>query len=180
MQDMARTHASYCCFGYPYRKNTLIFSNIPALKLKTCCPQDCFWKMKGHPMNLQNSPPEMRAKIPKDLCLEILFSVCNAMDAPLRARILLKRRARRHRIAAELQPYEKRTNTKRGRPKHTTEGLSCAVCSTEEAKFYYANTQNPLCNRCYRQRRRDQSCLPQANIHDNGRVCYNTDSLGNG
>ncbi len=150
--------SSYCTAGYPYRKNTKFWTNIPGLMLKTCSPEHCFWGGRGHPASVQDAPPEMRARIPACLCFEILTCVCKAMGGTLRARIPLRPMqtggSRRQKPEATRAPIHK----KRGRPSHDREGLSCSVCSTESARQFY-NVANKagepiMCSCCYRRTRR--------------------------
>ena len=151
VQGWLWTDASYCCYGFPYQKHTRFWHNLPSLSLRKCCPEHCFWRMKGHPMSVQHAPPEMRAVIPACLCFEILTTVCAAMGASIAARIPLKPlRAPRPRAAT--QPSQE---SKRGRPKRDTQDVSCSVCGNEEAVQFYNLTRGPtMCSRCYRRTRR--------------------------
>ena len=153
VQGWMYNDASYCCYGFPYRKHTRIWHNLPSLSLRKCCPEHCFWRMKGHPMSVQHAPPEMRAVIPACLCFEILTTVCAAMGASISARIPLKP-LRTPRTPTSTHPSQT-VPSKRGRPKHDTQNLSCSVCGVEEAAQFYNLTDGPImCSRCYRRTRR--------------------------
>ena len=77
---LTRVTTSYCCYAFPYQKNTAIYSNLPAraLDLKTC-PTSCCWH-GVHPISAQHSPLNMRAMIPANLCFDLLSQImkfCN-------------------------------------------------------------------------------------------------------
>jgi len=80
MKGIEFTDASYCKYGFPYRKQTRFWNNIK-LKLKTC-NKDCeFIKDGKHIMSVGNGRKKYTKKgyskiekyqVPKKLCLEIL------------------------------------------------------------------------------------------------------------
>jgi hypothetical protein len=90
VRGLRTTDASYCCYGFPYRKDTRFFHNLKHLSLAECCRESCFWKDGGHPSNVQHAPGAMRSAIPRCLCLSILFSACQALGAPCAARVALR------------------------------------------------------------------------------------------
>lgn len=146
VDGLAYSDASYCAYGYPYRKNTRFWHNFPRLVLKTCTPEHCFWGNKAHAFSVQDAPPDMRARIPACLCFEILTTACQALSGRvIGARI-------------PLRPMPKRTavtTARRGRPKTTTDNVECSVCGIDDAKFYNLTSSEPImCSRCYRRTRR--------------------------
>ena len=157
------TDCSYCCYGSPMRKDTRFWHNLKTLSLKTCSPEHCYWRMKGHPISCQHAPPEMRARIPACLCFEILTSVCTDMGATLCARMPcpVKRPPRaqatqhtRPPRAQATQHTQVHATIKRGRPKRATQDLSCSICSADDAFFYNLTSGPVMCSRCYRRTRR--------------------------
>jgi len=77
-------YATYCQYGYPYRKPTNVFSNIP-LDLKSCPIGGGCHSNNLYTRGKQNKLRETsivnnyydRSKIPHDLCLEILKQAVN-------------------------------------------------------------------------------------------------------
>jgi hypothetical protein len=86
------SETSYCAWGYPYQKNTKIFSNIPGLKLPTCRDGNCFWSAEGgHPHSVQHAPASMRRRMPACLCFDILSVVARSLGAQTAFRVPLGR-----------------------------------------------------------------------------------------
>ena len=84
MKDLKFNDASYCKYGYPYRKQTRFWNNIPTLKLLTC-NKDCdFMIGKKHIASAGNGrkrytdrvvPINQKYSIPPKLCLKLIKSV---------------------------------------------------------------------------------------------------------
>lgn len=139
----------YCCYGSAMKKPSRIWNNFdPKLVLKTCSPTACHWGGQKHPVSCQHAPPHMRAIIPSCLCLDLLLSACAAMGAPLCARMPCPVRRPPRTSAPGM------TQRKRGRPHATHEGLSCSICSVEDAFYYNLKSGPVMCSRCYRRTRR--------------------------
>ena len=171
------TDASYCCYGYPYRKDTRFFHNIPGLALSECANDGkCFWA-REHPMNVQSCPDAMRAVIPKCLCFSIIAAACRALGGytvarlPLRATFRLPRSiekcTRRKDCGIEEEIHSEIDSSrgeaapsappriaerKSGRPPLDRTGLECASCKTQTpgSRWYGLSRPPLLCSRCYR------------------------------
>jgi hypothetical protein len=141
--------ASYCSYGYPYRKNTRFWHNFPQLKLKTCSPENCFWKIKGHPTSVQDAPVTMRAHIPTCLCFKILMQACEHMGCLPRLSIALKplKDTTVFRGDDEVSEMPRIIKTRRS----DMQGACCSVCSTSTANAYrLTTTDTPMCTSCYK------------------------------
>jgi len=142
------TDCSFCAYGSAMKKPTRIWHNFPRLDLKMCSPTSCHWGGRKHPVSCQHAPSSLpRACIPACLCFDILAQACAAMGISLCARMPCPIRPRPHARACP-------TQRKRGRPRAAHEGLSCTICSVEDAFFYNLKRGPVLCSRCYRRTRR--------------------------
>ena len=147
---------SYCAYGFPYRKQTKIWSNIAGLRLKTC-EGHCFWG-KTHPTNVQDSPPCMRIKIPACLCLEIAMAAAFQLGCMPRASIPLRKRQLPscHSDASPDAPgHEDEPLTDASRkPRHPKRPCECEKCGSTNASltFYHRSdlSKPVLCRGCYR------------------------------
>ena len=72
---------SYCRYGFPYRKNTHLWSNCPHLAPKVCRKDCAFFENGRHPLSAQRGPNKGQRRgqlslstlyrIPADLCADI-------------------------------------------------------------------------------------------------------------
>ena len=169
--------ASYCCYGYPYRKNTSFWNNFHSLILKEC-PRSCFWN-KQHPLNVQIAPQHMRAQIPHCLCFEILLSASQQSkgrwgfkfrcDLFIVSSDTIKKNKNESSLLHANNEYEdkeqqaskddleistasKKPGKKRG-PKCIVapEDIYCSQCGTSSSKRYYhvSKSTPTLCVSCY-------------------------------
>ena len=122
---------AYCCYGFPYRKLTRIWSNM-ALLLPTCASHCQYGG--NHPLSVQNSPVSIRSRIPPGLCYELVISAIRHLNLPL-PRVPL---GHVHKAKKDLSP-----KAKTGLPK------VCSNCHTNRTDRWYAG---PLCRTCYRRK----------------------------
>ena len=89
MQDVKFNDASYCQYGYPYRKQTRFWNNIREMKLKVCDGKCDFMIGRKHMASTGNGrkkytdrvvPLNQKYSIPPKLCLEIIKAIETPFD----------------------------------------------------------------------------------------------------
>jgi hypothetical protein len=164
---------SYCCYFFPYQKHTSIYTNLPtrALELKTCSSSCCWNGM--HPMSAQHSPLNMRARIPSDLCFDLLSQImkyCNfryhitmgtpkpPTKPPKMSAVVSKDSEEEDEDNEQEQPDITTHRTEKGvggRPRCQRQDMVCTECGTDaqstERMYNCSSTNLPLlCTKCYR------------------------------
>lgn len=118
---------NYCCQGYPYRKSTCIWSNVP-LGLPRCGVTHCQYGGM-HPSGVQEAPPGMRMRIPPSFCFELAYAALLFIGCASGPRVPLG---------------ISRPPTSGGPPR------TCIACGGQKSGRWY---KGPRCRLCYRKGR---------------------------
>ena len=189
VQGLPVHETNYCCYGMPYQKPTKIWSNLP-LSLRRC-PAQCFWRRPQHPMGLQNSPSDMRIKIPGCLCLELAMEAAKKLGCMPRAYLHVRVATVQRRAVSQGDPSPESFSSmdvvespqKEEMAPQMEERASdevdrtCAVCGVSGSGHgpYYnvrKTTAEPVkCRRCYRRlKKREQAAAKREEIIEAGQV----------
>ena len=94
----------YCCFGYPYRKATRIWSNVDLSRLPRCST-DCQYGGK-HPLTVESSPVSIRSRIPPGLCFYLTSAVMRHLRLEM-PRVIISSTSR---VTSTNRPSKSKTN----------------------------------------------------------------------
>ena len=162
VQGLPWVDADYCAFGFPYRKSTRIWTNMP-LSLPRCTAS-CQYGGK-HPLTVQSAPPGIRARIPPSLCVELALAALRYSGCEYAPRVALRSLRNVPRPIASLPPSPPSSPpvppsspvSPCDPPTASDPTKVCATCGNESSDRWY---RGPTCRTCYRRGRLKPSCGP--------------------
>lgn len=145
VEGLAWADTDYCCFGYPYRKATRVWSNIDLSGLPRCS-HSCQYNGK-HPANVESSPVSIRSRIPPGLCFYLTTAVMAHLEISLpRLVISNKKQLPRALLVKRIGSL----NSRAASPRNTPPNKICQTCQSTVTDRWY---KGPLCRTCYRKQR---------------------------